>query len=229
MAKILVSALSLMILLSGTAFTQDDEEEFQSYLGSRHQFGVRIGTWINTGEDPPELVRSADGFLALEADVSNVNFYFEGRFAYNVFPQAFIEFTVGIVNRGSVTMQEGIYTDISNLMLYPFLLRFKYYPINSVRSRIQPYLSAGGGLYHGRQSIQFTTDDIYFAMLNEDSETDFNYVLGGGAEYVLTNKLALDFNFTYMPINFSNPLVLIEDYSAFTVTVGITYLYSGRD
>lgn len=227
MAKLIIAGVALLATLSAGAFAQDLDEGSKPSSGRTHQAGVRLGVWVNAGDDPPEFDVSPDGTAALETNIKDVNAYFEGRFAYNVFSKAYLELSIGIVNRGSVTVQDGPFTDIGSLVLYPFLLQFKFYPL-SPASRLQPYVAAGGGIYHGRQDIQFTTDNIYFASLNEDNETDINYVLSGGADWYLNNYLALDLNLKYMPINFSNDLVTIRDYEAVSVTIGITYAHGKK-
>ena len=155
MARNLLLVTGLLILLTSTAFAQDSDEGNPSKFNGKNQFGVRIGTWVNAGDEPPELLIS-DEFNTLETNVSNVNPYFEGYFAYNLFPQTYLEFSLGIVNRGSVTVQEGGVTEIGNLIVYPFLLHLKFYPLSMAASKIQPYLAVGGGLYYGRQDIQFS-------------------------------------------------------------------------
>ena len=227
MARSLLLVAGMLLMLTGAAFAQDSDEGNSSKFNGKNQFGVRIGTWINAGDDPPELVEDSLGIL--ETNINSVNAYFEGYFAYNLFPQTYLEFSIGIVNRGSVTVQEGSITDIGNLIVYPFLLHLKFYPLSMAASKIQPYVAVGGGLYYGRQDIQFSNfSNIYLANINGESETDFNYALSGGADYILNDKLALDFNIKYMPINFSKSLITIRDYDAVAVTVGVKYLYGGK-
>jgi outer membrane protein W len=228
LAKCLVFVLFSLAVTIGPVSAQEAEEGSDISVPNRHQIGIRLGTWINAGDDPPPLLQLLDAndvvVGQLETDLTNVSFYFEGYFAYNIFPQAFIELSFGIVNRGSVTIQEGPITDVGNLMLYPLLLQLKFYPLALPNCRFRPYVGAGGGLYHGRQDIQFTTD-FFFTDLAEDTETDFNYVLSGGADWILSDNLALDLNVKYMPINFPQSLVTIRDYDAMAVSVGIKYLY----
>ena len=229
MAKNVFFAFGLLMLLAGGAFAQDSDEGDLLTLNGKSQFGIRLGTWINAGDDPPELLTSDDEFSILETNISSVNAYFEGYYAHSLFPQTFREFSVGIVNRGSVTVQEGNITDIGNLVVYPFLLHLKFYPLSMTASKIQPYVTIGGGLYYGRQDIQFTNlSDFYLASINGESETDFNYALSGGADYILSDKIALDFSVKYMPINFSKSLITVQDYGAVAATVGIKYLYGGK-
>ncbi len=149
-------------------------------------------------------------------------------------PQTFVQLSFGMVNRGSVTLYDGTLgtTDVGNLMVYPILLQLKLYPLASVPTRLQPYIGAGGGVYYGRRSIQFTNNLFYQYYpdysLNQDTQTDFNYTLSGGVDWLFSNNWAMDLNAKYMPVNFSDPLVTIRDYKALTVAVGIKYLYSPK-
>lgn len=221
----LAAIFSLMVLANATVALEAEEQPYPS-LHNRHQAGVRLGTWVNLGDTPPESI--SEGGITLETNINNVNFYFEGYFAYNIFSAAYIELSAGIVNRGSVTVRDFYATDVGNLILYPILLQFKYYPFSTLRSKFQPYIAAGGGLYYGRQDVQFTTDPFFDPYRQGDSETDFNYTLSGGINWVFNRHIALETNIKYMPIKFSENLILVNDYEALAITVGITYLHGGR-
>lgn len=228
MVKKLIVITLCIFIPSYAALAQDTAEETYPSLNNRHQAGVRLGAWTNLGEDPPESIRSLDELVALETNISGTSFFFEGFFAYNILPATYLELSVGIVNRGSVTVQDQFSTDIGNLLLYPMLLQVKFYPFAKVRSKIQPYVFAGGGLYYGRQDVQFTTDPFFDPFIQTDSETDFNYTLGGGFDWLLSNTIAINLNAKYMPIGFSEPLILVNDYDALAITVGVTYLHGGK-
>ena len=231
-----VKKLSLMLtwvlLLAVSSFAQSPDEATSPSPVKKYHFGARLGTWVNLGDTAlprVQFINDDDEIVGLmETNINNVSFYFEGYFAYNIFQGGYVEFSMGMVNRGSVTVADIFSTDIGNLMLYPFLLQFKYYPFSTLGSRIQPYVAGGGGLYYGRQSIQFTTNLFDDAFLRGESATDFNFVLSGGVDYSLNDNLALDFNAKYMPVSFSDQLILMSDYDALAITVGIKYLYGGR-
>lgn len=228
MAKKLLVVLFCLLLPAYLTFAQDADGKSYPSLKNRHQAGVRLGAWVNLGEDPPEYDETPDGLTTLETNIGSANFYFEGYFAYNILPATYLELSVGIVNRGSVTVQNQFSTDVGNLLLYPMLLQIKFYPFSMLRSKIQPYVAAGGGLYYGRQDVQFTTDPFFDPFFQTDSETDFSYTLSGGVDWLLNNSLALNLNAKYMPINFSETLILINDYDALAITVGVTYLHGGK-
>ena len=228
MYKISFVIVILLILITLPVLSETPQGKYLT-LQNKHHIGARIGTWINNGETPPEVSFSIDSTDQVLTDINDVNFFIEGYFAYNIFQSAFIEFSLGLVNRGAVTVVEtvGIDTtrDIGNLMVYPMLITLKYYPMGSMNSKIQPYFSFGGGLYYGRRDIQITSNyyNAYYGNYG-DSETDFNFTVSGGFNWMLNNSLALDFNVKYMPVNFSKALVAIKDYKATSITVGIIYM-----
>lgn len=231
MVKRVSLTLIWVLLLVVSSLAQNSDEETSSSLFKKYQVGARIGSWINLGDTAyTNVLFIDDGNVVgeMETSINNVNFYFEGYFAYNIFAGGYAEFSVGVVNRGSVTVGDFFSTDIGNLILYPFLLQLKYYPFSALGSRIQPYVAAGGGLYYGRQSIQFTTSLFDEAFYRGESQTDLNFVLSGGVDYGLNEHLALDLNIKYMPVSFSDSLILMSDYDALAITVGIKYLYGGK-
>ena len=204
---------------------QAEQADADKYLlfSEKHQAGIRLGVWANNGETPTD---SAGTF---ETSFKDANFYFEGYFAYRLFSQAMLEFSLGIVNRGSVTFREAGATNVGNVLVYPVLLQLKLYPLASLKAKLQPYLLAGGGLYYGRRSVQFTTSsDVYYYDLAEQSGTDFNYVLGGGIDWPIATTIGLEAGVKYMPIEFSKGLQTIHDYDAVAFTVGVKYLYSSK-
>jgi outer membrane protein W len=206
-----------------TTWGEDAELEklFQRFNNS-HQAGIRIGVWSNQGGSPPAV--ASDG--SFETNFHDANFYFEGYFAVRLFTQAMLELSLGIVNRGSVTFIEGGVTNIGNVLVHPILVQFKFYPLSTFKARLQPYLVAGGGLYYGRRSVQFTrSSSIYYGGLSEQTGTSFNYTLGGGFDWLLGTTLGLEINVKYMSINFSKSLQTVRDYDALTFTIGIKYFY----
>lgn len=187
-------------------------------FNSSHQAGVRLGVWSHQGGTNQDTLFSTDH--------NNSVVYFEAYFAYRLTRPILLELSAGMVNRGTVSISSLDFgSDVGNLMFYPILLQAKLYPLASQTRQIQPYFVVGGGVFFGRRTIQFTTNNFVPTSLREDSKSDFNYVVGGGADYILTDKLSLDFSVKYMPINLSEELVGVKDYSAVAFTIGIKYLY----
>lgn len=207
----------------GTAQAQQADGDRQLLFNEKHQAGIRLGVWANNGESPTDSVGIS------ETNFKAACFYFEGYFAYRLAPPAMLELSFGIVNRGSVTFKEAGATNVGNVLVHPILLQLKLYPLASLAAKIQPYLLAGGGLYYGRRSLQFTTSsEVYYFGLAEQSGTDFNYVLGGGIDWPIGATISLEAGVKYMPIEFPKGLQTIRDYDAVAYTVGVKYLYSSK-
>ncbi|MEE8577869.1 MAG: outer membrane beta-barrel protein [candidate division Zixibacteria bacterium] len=226
--RYLILILALVVFIVPlSAFGQNDA---RATFSQKHQIGVRLGGWSNNGDDPPLQFAdtSAGGISTITPDFTDVAFYIEGFFMYRLNSMAALEFSLGFVNRGDVTgsLATGG-TDIGTLNIYPILGQLKLYIPGGLSNRLYPYLSVGGGLYYGRNSIQIT-DQFFNARERESSASDFNYVLGGGADYALADQLGLDINLKYMPINFGKDLMGIRDYRALTISVGVKYLYTSK-
>jgi hypothetical protein len=138
------------------------------------------------------------------------------------------EFSLGSVNRGSVSLEATVSgaSDIGNLIIYPILAQLKLYTPKILGSRLYPWVMAGGGLHYGRRSVQFSNSQYYGPNWQEETETDFNYVVGGGFDWPIAGSVGLDFAVKYMPINMS--LVTIDKYDALAFTIGVKYLYSPK-
>ena len=225
--------IGLLCLLAGSpaVCAQAEEEPAHEVFNRQNQLGLRLGGWANLGDKVPTTLQidSESGGL-VEADISGGSFYLEGYYAYRVTPLLAAEFSFGMATRGDVITTYptslGDIRDIGALNVYPILLQLKVYAPFTLASRIQMYLSGGGGIYYGRNSIQITNESYYATGYRESSDTDLNFVLGGGLEYVLVSQFALDANFKYMPITFGDKLLGVEDWSATTITVGVKYLFT---
>jgi outer membrane protein W len=207
----------------GTAQAEQADADKCLLFSEKHQAGIRLGVWANNGESP------TDSMGVFETNFKDASFFFEGYFAYRLAPIVMLELSFGIVNRGSVTFREAGATNVGNVLVHPILLQLKLYPLASLATKFQPYLLAGGGLYYGHRSVQFTTSsDVYYYGLAEQSGTDFNYVLGGGVDWPLSATIGLEVGAKYMPIEFSKRLQTVRDYDAVAFTVGVKYLYSSK-
>ncbi|MEK7775184.1 MAG: hypothetical protein AAB305_04800 [Candidatus Zixiibacteriota bacterium] len=190
--------------------------------GSTHQIGIRIGGWANLGDNPPAIGLSGN----FESKINSGSAYGEAFLAWKLFHSGFAELDLGAVNRGSVTLVENGQQNIGYLQVTPLLLQCRYYPVMGQSAKIFPFLTAGGGVYFGRRSVQFTTDSYAstYDGFNDESQTEFNYVLGGGIDFRLSRSIALELQSKYMPIHFKQ-LALVENYTALTITIGVKYLY----
>jgi len=211
-------------LLAGSAVkATDDTVATTSPTLTKFQLGGRIGAWSNQGQTPPAKDTAAD----FETNFNNANVYFEVFGARRILPMTMAEFSFGIVNRGTVAFDVDGRSNIGDVLVYNFLLQLKFYPAALTAWKLQPYVSAGGGLYFGRRTVKLSSSYYSYYGIDEDSQTDLSYVFGGGIDYRLTKSLALDFNVKYMAIDFGNGLMTINDYDALTITAGLKYLTNG--
>ena len=218
-------ALFFLLVLSLPVTGQCDELGLVERFSKSHQFGLRLGAWSNLGDLPPGTLINPNNNAILQTDLSNTNFYFEGFFGYRINEQLMLELSLGISNRGSVTLSQNNSTNVGNVIIYPVLLQMKLYLLSMTDIRIQPYVFGGGGLYYGRRSTQVSSSGYVF-LDDQESEADFHYSFGGGIDWPLSRSLAADLNIKYMPIMFSKRFVAINDYKGIGITLGIKYLYS---
>jgi opacity protein-like surface antigen len=223
LAKFVLVVLALFATAVATATAADQTMDPIERFNLQNQAGIRLGVWNNLGSTP--VTDTGNGTQTYQTDLKSSNFYFEAYFGYRLNSNLMLELAFGIVNRGDVTVDDGQGNQyFGNLLLYPIQLRAKVYPLASMRPKFQPYLMAGGGVYYGHNSIQFTTSSSFFTTDLGDSRTKLSYMVGGGVDWPLSSIVGLDLNVSYMPINFSKDLIFVRDYSALTVTFGIKYL-----
>jgi endogenous inhibitor of DNA gyrase (YacG/DUF329 family) len=207
--------------MAGSVWSQAPSREFCSM----HQAGIRLGGWANMGETPVKSQTDAGG-ASYDIDFKGGCFYSEAYVGFRFAPQFVGELSLGIFNRGEVSVTDGGDQFFGNLVVYPFMARLRIYPLPSAGWRLQPYLTGGVAFYYARHNVQFYRTNELFVVLDETSATDFDLTAGGGCDIPIAQKLALDFNVAYMPLAFSKDLITIRNYDGLSITVGIKYLFS---
>ena len=216
-----ILALLLVVVLSSALSAQE-----RTGFYDRQQAGIRLGGWINQGGLP------IDSSLDVIADVGDNNFYAELYGAWRIFKRGFLEVSLGFGNRGDVTVLDSIiYSDgveevqyVGSLVIYPVVAQLKYYLPGFNKLLLKPYIEAGGGLYMGRHSVEFTNATTYTGR-EQTSRTAFSYVMGAGFDWPLSQSIGLELNTRYFPIKFGEDLFEEKDYSAVAVTVGVKYMF----
>lgn len=212
----------------GSDFGKEPTPNAHDHFVRSHQAGVRLGGWSNLGSSPQDSV-SVNAFAYYLTDFKSASFYLEGYFALRLNRWLVGEASLGVVSRGDVTLRDEDIGEsrIGSLLVYPILLKAKLYPTGVIGGRFHPYFLIGGGLYYGRHDVQIvSTSSAFYSAFDEDSETAFDYVIGGGIDWPLSSRVGLDLNVQYQPIEFSNGLIDVRDYSSLTITVGVKYLWS---
>ena len=113
------------------------------------------------------------------------------------------------------------------MMVYPILAKLKIYPFRQLFGKFHPYVFGGGGAYHARIDIQFVGSS-QFGVPSEESETAFSYAFGGGFDWPIAEKVGLELHAQYLPIDFNDALIGVNDWSSLTITVGIKYLFEPK-
>lgn len=224
-----LTATAVVSFLGGLTLIQADTVSAQIPLHqfkAQHQAGIRLGGWVNSGDTP--LPYNTNGAQSYQTDFKGGAFYFEGYVGFRFSPTLIGELSLGLFNRGDVNLRNNLLMDqfFGNLLIYPLLVRAKFYPLGATESRLQPYLSAGGGLYYARHNIQFYQSAAFFSRFGTQSATSFEYTLGGGVDLPLSTKIGLDLNLAWMPLTFSKDLITIRNYDGLAITMGVKYLFS---
>ncbi len=222
-ASLAAIALQLVsvVLLAAAPRPEIERVSFQR----KHQTGVRIGAWANTGDLPA----ARDDVGTFEADFSDASIYFEVFVGVRLLPQLMAELSMGTTNRGEVSFIEAGGTNVGNVLIHPVLVSLRVYPLASMGLAWHPYLSVGGGVYFGRRTVQFTTSSEVAAFgLNEETGTDFNIALGGGVDWPVGETVGLEAAARYLPIEFDNGLQTIRTYDALAFTIGVKYLFHSK-
>lgn len=226
--RTLAIGLCLVLIPAFPLMAEEEQESMHELFNRQNQLGLRLGGWIGMGDKVPSTLELDGG--QVETDINGGSFYLEGYYAYRVSALLAGEFSFGFATRGDVITTYptslGDIRDIGSLNVYPILVQLKLYAPFTFSRRIQMYVSGGGGVYYGRNSIQITNESYYATGYRESSDTDLNFVFGGGLEYILMSQFALDANVKYMPITFGDTLLGVEDWSATTITVGVKYLFT---
>src|SRR5574341_1879746 len=150
--SVLLSVLLFIFALVGVG--QCDELDLVEKFSKSHQLGMRLGAWANLGGLPPDTLFNPSTNSIMATELTNSNFYFEGFFGYRLNEQLMLELSLGISNRGSVTLSQNGSTEVGNVIIYPVLLQMKLYLLSMTDLGLQPYVFGGGGMYHGRRSTQ---------------------------------------------------------------------------
>lgn len=220
---LMVSVLAVFaLLILAPLQVRADETSTVDQFHTRHQAGARLGVWSNQGDAHPDT--SIVGTRSLLTNIGSGSFYIEGFFAYRLNRYLMGEFSLGIVNRGTVTIAENGTQDFGNLLLYPILAQLKFYPHLTGDWHAQPYFTAGVGLYIGRRDVQFTNSNSLFIGSDQETASKLSYVVGGGLDWPIGNVISLGMDAKYMPINYSKGFVTVNNYNAVVVTIGVKYL-----
>lgn len=213
------SALLLSVLLfSAASVAAIDKQPSDRMFPARYSMiGIRLGGWIHQGGEinDPDVV----------ADFSKGSFYTELFYDHRFTPVLMLEISLGVIGRGDAEIIHGNDRFIGNINVYPFLFQLKFSPLAACWRSFHPFLIGGGGFAFGSQRVDIIlSDDNYWDLYDNESESSFAAVIGGGLDFPISGQLALNLTAKYHWIEFSDELAGIENYSGTAISVGIAYL-----
>ncbi|MBN4076121.1 outer membrane beta-barrel protein [Gemmatimonas aurantiaca] len=197
-------------------------------IDSKSAVGGRAGIFAGNGDDGPLII---PGLTSQEIQSSSI--FAEFFYTYSISTALAFEFALGITSRTSLSFAtnttNGDNLIIDGLAMYPIQLSGRFYPFGSALTRkFRPYGQAGLSLIYATQKISGR-----FLRYKSETEVTISFLLGGGADLLLSDKIGLNFSAKYMPIDFglnsfydlnANP----SDLSGLTITVGAFYSGSGK-
>jgi opacity protein-like surface antigen len=179
--------------------------------------GLRLGAWMT---DINESLQDA-GF---GNDFSDAGVFAEFWYDLRLTRALMFEFSAGASSLGETTVRTTSGRAIVDLSVFPIMAQIKISPVTVAHARVFPYLTGGAGLIVGRNSLRGVTDFDVLYEFNEQSEADLNWTAGGGIDIVVADQIALNISAKYFQVDFGDGLLGINDYSAFTVAAGASYL-----
>lgn len=217
-------AFALLIILGISSATQAGS------LGAKSSLGGRVGAFINNGDEGPMLI-TLDTALLVSQDIRSGGLYAEFFYSYAASQFASLEVAFGITNRTNLQTTQlpnsPLSVVIDAVTLYPIQLSGRFYPFGNLLSRkVRPYGLAGLALIYGTQTNEYLNAYGF----DTESNADFSFIFGGGADVMLSNKIGLNLLAKYIPVDFgSDGFYNISDFSGMTITAGVFYTGSGGD
>ncbi len=219
--RLLLIMLVMSILIMAAKYTFAGEKRGPVFLDQNFA-GGRIGVWTNLG-DEKEV-----GDTAYTLDFAKSSIYAEFFYAHRIARPLALEFQFGIYSRGEMEHIRNDTSDIfiSTVNIYPVMITAKFYPLYKFeRAPFHIFLQPGFGLVVGTQNI--VDYDYYYNYGFDNSETraKFSYMLGGGIDWPVADQIGLTFAGKYIPVTFGKALANAKDYSGWTLTFGIGYIF----
>jgi len=188
--KIVTIGTALFVLFSANLFAQ--REVKTTGIGLR-------GTYWKLSNDPTHIIVSDYGsYSSVNTGSGGVWLYLLSRMNYNTL----FELSLGAV--GKVEEETCCYaqSDVDVFAVTPILfgLRFELFSPDN-RSALQPYLSLGGGPYWF--STISVKERLYEDEVKVETELKRGGYLGGGANFLLSDWFAINFDMKYHFIDFN--------------------------
>jgi outer membrane protein W len=187
-------------------------------FGDKEMMGGRLGVWVNTGDDG-----NAISITGLDQEVAGANLYGELLYSHALSDFFRADIGLGVSNRSDITATGNSFTGQINI--YPVQVALRVYPFGGFGlGKLYPYFLGGAGLYIGSQ----TGSSFRSFTSSSKTATDLNYVLGGGVDVPVAETIAISAAAKYYRIDFGSDKFLgLQDYSGYSITVGVSYIVPG--
>lgn len=217
-----VSAIMLIValLMSTPTMAQVD-------LVGKNMVGVRLGPWLAEGlttDIETQYVRVMS---------SSTAFHLEMFYLYNLKGPLYLDINFGGVSRGDIRINYQTQTEYESgfgtALVYPLGVGLGYFPLATrVDQAIQPFITAGGSLVIGTETISTSGYSPYlgnFIGIQSESREALGWYAGTGFDWVLGRSFALSFIGKYQYAKFGKELVGVKDFSGVQILVGAAYTY----
>ncbi|MFQ5607641.1 MAG: outer membrane beta-barrel protein [Candidatus Zixiibacteriota bacterium] len=183
-------------------------------FSGRDMVGGRIGAWANDGDRG-----RTDGRMGQE--ISSSSPYAELFFNHSFSSWFNAELALGNSKRAELVSDR--LTIIDGINLYPMQVSLKVYPLGPMGlGKAYPFIQGGVGFSIARQSVR----RIGSITGGSNTKTDFDFLLGGGFDFPVANKIALTVAGKYHRIDFGDGQFLgASDFSGYSIAVGAAYLF----
>ncbi len=192
--------------------------------------GVRMGLFTNS-EDDIEF-SSGESQVTLFANKTNfylegfVNYYFTSYFAavgnFGTYSKGDIRYDGYVVGYGNASF-------LGSASIFPVQLGARLSPFtNQFPLKAKPYFEGGGALVIGRETVAGAYYDPFLGQFTDgtlNTETDWTWWFGGGAEIPLSPKIHIDLMGKYISNQFSGDIAGIQDFTGFQASIGVSYHY----
>lgn len=186
----------------------------------RNLTGGRIGVWTNMGEEDV----SPDADYSLEFSEGSI--YAEFFYGWRINRALCLEIQLGLYSRGEVEYFRNSSKFIGSVNIYPIFLATKLYPLYAFEKiPVHLYIQPGFGIVIGSQSV--VDYDVYYdyALVEQQTRAKLTYMLSTGLDWPVADQISLLFNYKYVPVKFGKPLAQLKDYSGWSVTFGVGYIF----
>jgi len=178
--------------------------------------GLRATHWKMTNDQTRIVVSDYGSRSSVETGSGGVWLYLISRLNYNML----FELSLGAIGK---VEEETIYythTDVDVFAVTPILFGLRLELVSpESRSALKPYLSLGGGPYW------FSTVQVEERLYEEEVKIETNLkrggYLGGGANFLLSDWFAINFDVKYHFIDFSKK----HENSGYEYGIGVSFLW----